>query len=141
MNRTMLKSKIHRATITGADLTYEGSISVDPVLIEAACLLPYERVEIYNCNNGARLATYVIPGKPGEMCINGAAARLAQPGDIVIIASYIELENEKCFDHRPVVVHVDSKNKEVKYTDISPLRIQIDQEKIWPEREDFVAQS
>ncbi len=141
MNRTMLKSKIHRATVTGSELTYEGSISIDPVLCEAACLLPYERVEIYNCNNGARLATYVIHGKPGEICINGAAARLAQTGDVIIIASYVEVENEKCFDHKPVVVHVDSNNKERKFSGISPLRIKLDQETIWPERDAFFVES
>ncbi len=111
MKITMLKSKIHRATVTGADLTYEGSISIDPKLVDAARLVPFERVEIYNCNNGERFATYVILGKPGEICLNGAAARLVQKGDLVIIASYAEFEREEIANHKPALVHVDAKNK------------------------------
>src|SRR5947199_9630606 len=95
MRRTLLKSKIHRATVTGADLHYEGSISIDARLCEKANLLPYERVEIYDCHNGNRLATYVIYGKEGEICLNGAAARLVQKGDVVIIASYAEFEEDE----------------------------------------------
>jgi aspartate 1-decarboxylase len=111
MKITMLKSKIHRAAVTGADLTYEGSISIDPKLVDAARLVPFERVEIYNCNNGERFATYVILGKPGEICLNGAAARLVQKGDLVIIASYAEFEREEIASHKPSLVHVDAKNK------------------------------
>jgi aspartate 1-decarboxylase len=111
MNRTMLKSKIHRATVTGADLDYEGSISIDPKLCDAAQLLPYERVEIYNCNNGNRFATYVIYGKPGEICLNGAAARLVHRGDIVIIASYANYEDQECVTHKPTCVFVDGRNE------------------------------
>ena len=86
MRLSFLKSKIHRAVVTDARLDYEGSISIDPRLCEAARLHPFERVEIYNCNNGARIATYVIHGQPGEICLNGAAARHAQTGDRIIIA-------------------------------------------------------
>jgi aspartate 1-decarboxylase len=111
MRITMLKSKIHRATVTGADLTYEGSISIDPKLCDAARLIPFEKVEIYNCNSGARFATYVILGKPGEICLNGAAARLVQKGDLVIIASYAEFELQEAAAHQPSLVHVDARNK------------------------------
>ncbi len=111
MRLTLLKSKIHRATVTDADLNYEGSISIDPALSEAAHFLPFERVDIYNCNNGERFSTYVIPGKPGEICLNGAAARLVHRGDIVIIASYADMEFEEAAKHQPTVVLVDEKNK------------------------------
>jgi len=110
MRLTMLKSKIHRATVTDADLNYEGSISIDPVLCEAARLIPFERVEIYNCNNGERFATYVIKGKPGEICLNGAAARKVHRGDLVIIASYADLDQAEAFEHKPQLVMVDEKN-------------------------------
>ncbi|MFA6092995.1 MAG: aspartate 1-decarboxylase [Elusimicrobiota bacterium] len=108
---TLLKSKIHRATVTGADLDYEGSISIDPALCDAAGLLEFERVEIYDCNNGARLATYVLRGKPGEVCLNGAAARLVHPGDPVIIASYVEMTPQEAASHKPTVVLVDRQNR------------------------------
>jgi aspartate 1-decarboxylase len=111
MRITMLKSKIHRATVTDADLNYEGSISIDPTLCEAARLIPFERVEIYNCNNGERFATYVIHGKPGEICLNGAAARRVHKGDLVIIASYAELEQAEAFEHKPQLVMVDPQNQ------------------------------
>ncbi|MDH3525773.1 MAG: aspartate 1-decarboxylase, partial [Acidobacteriota bacterium] len=111
MRLTFLKSKIHRATVTGADLGYEGSISIDPALCAAADLSPFERVEVYNCDNGARLATYVIPGGDGEICLNGAAARHAHPGDRVIICSYAELEAREVEAHRPRLVHVDDANR------------------------------
>ena len=100
MKLTFLKCKIHRAVVTDANLDYEGSISIDPRLCEAAGLHTFERVEIYNCNNGARIATYVIHGKPGEICLNGAAARHAQVGDRVIIACYAELEPGEVAAHR-----------------------------------------
>lgn len=106
----MLKSKIHRATVTDADLNYEGSISIDPALCEAARLHLFERVEIYNCNNGARFATYVIHGKPGEICLNGAAARHVHVGDIVIIACYCEVEESEAPTHKPRLVMVDADN-------------------------------
>lgn len=111
MKRTMLKSKIHRATVTDADLNYEGSVSIDPALVDAARLCPYERVEIYNVNNGERFATYVILGKPGEICLNGAAARKVHKGDIVIIASYADYDDAECVGHKPHCVYVDSLNK------------------------------
>ena len=111
MKMQFLKSKIHRATVTEADLTYEGSISIDPKLISLSGLHVHERVEIYNCNNGERFATYVISGNPGQICLNGAAARLVQKGDIVIIASYCELEALEVASHKPKVVFVDGKNR------------------------------
>lgn len=111
MRLTMLKSKLHRAVVTDADLEYEGSISIDPKLSEAAHFHKFEKVEIYNCNNGARFSTYVIEGKEGEICLNGAAARHAHKGDVVIICAYCEIENEKAFEHKPVVVLLEKKNE------------------------------
>jgi aspartate 1-decarboxylase len=113
MKRTMLKSKIHRATVTGADLHYEGSVSLDPALMEAADLLPHERVEIYNIQNGERFATYAIPGRrgSGEVVINGAAAHKASTGHLVILASYAEYEEEEARRHLPRVVRVDAANR------------------------------
>ena len=107
----LMKSKIHRATVTDADLTYEGSISLGPELIEAAQFYLNEKVDIYNCNNGNRFSTYVIKGRPGEVTLNGAAARLVQKGDLVIIVSYAHVEREIAANHKPVVVFVDEKNK------------------------------
>ena len=111
MELSMLKCKIHRATVTDADLNYEGSISVDPALCDAAGLYEFERVDIYNCNNGARFSTYVIYGKPGEICLNGAAARHVCKGDIVIIAAYVGVKESEVKSHRPNLVFVDEKNK------------------------------
>jgi aspartate 1-decarboxylase len=111
MKRTLLKSKIHRATVTDANLNYAGSISLGPEFLEAADLLEFEQVDIYNCNNGERFHTYVILGKPGEVCLNGAAARLVQPGDIVIIANYAEYAEEEARAHKPLLVYVDGKNR------------------------------
>ncbi len=108
---TMMKCKIHRATVTDANLSYEGSISIDPKLIKAAGLFINERVDILNCNNGARLSTYVIEGKKGEVCLNGAAARHAQKGDLVIIVAYCGMPDEKASKHKPNVVFVDGKNR------------------------------
>ena len=110
MRITMLKSKIHRATVTDANLNYEGSVSIDPALCEAAHLIPFERVEIYNCNNGERFATYVIHGKSGEICLNGAAARMVHKGDLVIIAAYADFEQTEAFEYRPQLVMVDAGN-------------------------------
>ncbi len=107
----MLKSKIHRATVTNADLTYEGSISICPELIIASKFLLNEKVDIYNCNNGARFSTYVIKGKKGEICLNGAAARHVQKDDIVIIVSYCLLDSKEADSHKPNVVFVNKKNK------------------------------
>jgi len=111
MNISMLRTKIHRATVTGADLAYEGSVSVCPDLIKASGLLINERVDIYNCNNGARFSTYVIKGKKGEICLNGAAARHVQKGDLVIICSYCGLQFDEAKKFEPTVVFVDSKNR------------------------------
>lgn len=111
MNVSMLRTKIHRATVTGADLDYEGSVSICPDLIKASGLLINERVDIYNCNNGARFSTYVIRGKKGEICLNGAAARHVQRGDLVIICSYCGFSFEEAKKHEPQVVFVDAKNR------------------------------
>lgn len=111
MELTMLKCKIHRAVVTDADLNYEGSISIDPVLCEAAHLHQFERVDVYNCNNGARFSTYVIHGKSGEICLNGAAARHVCKGDIVIVAAYVSVKDNEVADHKPSLVFVDEKNK------------------------------
>ncbi len=111
MNLTLLKCKIHRATVTEADLNYEGSISIDPKLVEAAGLREFEKVEIYNCNNGNRFATYVILGKDGEICLNGAAARMVHRGDLVIIAAYASMTEQEAAVHKPNLVFVDAKNK------------------------------
>ncbi len=112
MRLTLLKSKLHRATVTGADLNYEGSIALGPDLRRAAGLLTFERVEIYNVNNGERFATYVIAGRRrGEVTLNGAAARLVQPGDEVIIAAYAEFEPAEAARHEPTVVLLDRRNR------------------------------
>ena len=112
MLRTMMKSKIHRATVTEADLHYQGSITLDPLLMEAADLLHFERVEIYNVTNGERFATYAIPGRrgAGEVILNGAAAHKARRGDLVIVASYAAYEDEAARAHRPALVFVDAAN-------------------------------
>lgn len=111
----MLKSKIHRATVTDADLEYVGSMTLDPNLIEAAGLLVHEKVEIYNITGGERLATYVIEGQrgAGEVVLNGAAAHKASAGDLVIICSYAEYEADELADHEPTVVFVDARNRVV----------------------------
>lgn len=110
MMLTMMKSKIHRATVTDADLTYEGSITIDRNLMEMADLLHNEKVDIYNCNNGARFSTYVIPGGEGEICLNGAAARHVHRGDIVIIVSYAGMDREEALNFQQKVIMVDEKN-------------------------------
>jgi aspartate 1-decarboxylase len=112
MLRTFLKSKIHRATVTEANLDYEGSITIDGLLADAADLLPNERVEIYDVTNGSRLATYMIRGEPGSgvIAINGAAAHLVKPGDLVIIASYAQMTTEEGRDYQPRVCFVDREN-------------------------------
>jgi aspartate 1-decarboxylase len=110
----MLKSKIHRATVTEANLEYEGSVTIDSDLLEAADLLPYEQVQIYDCTNGSRLTTYAIPGEPGsgEICINGAAAHLIKPGDTVIIASYVQVDDAECRGWQARRVFVDHANRQ-----------------------------
>jgi aspartate 1-decarboxylase len=113
MFRTMCKSKIHRATVTGADLNYIGSITIDPVLMEAADLLEYEQVAVVNVNNGARFETYVIPGERGrgEICLNGAAARMVHPGDKVIVISYAQYDEAEMETYRPQFIFVDEQNR------------------------------
>lgn len=115
MRVTMLKCKLHRATVTDADLNYEGSVSIDTNLIEQAGLLINEKVEIYNINNGERFATYVIPGNKGQICLNGAAARLVHRGDKVIIAAYCDMELDEARKHTPKVLLLGEQN-EVKGT-------------------------
>ena len=110
MQINMLKSKIHRATVTEANLNYEGSISIDPKLYDAANMMPWEKVEIYNCNNGARFSTYIIPGKEGQIGLNGAAARMVHVGDLVIIASYAQFEVNEASLHQPKAIFVDDDN-------------------------------
>jgi aspartate 1-decarboxylase len=109
----MLKSKIHRARVTEGNIAYEGSITIDKKLMEAADIAPYEQVHILNINNGARFHTYAIEGQAdsGVICLNGAAARLVARGDIVIILTYHELEEEQCHDYHPRLVYVDEKNR------------------------------
>src|SRR4051794_29285347 len=116
MVRTMCKSKIHRATVTGADLNYVGSITIDPVLMEAADLLEFEQVAVVNVNNGARFETYVIPGVPGdgEICLNGAAARLAHPGDKAIVISYAQYDQAEVWTYRPVFNFGDEPNRIIR---------------------------
>ncbi len=114
MNVSMLKGKIHRATVTESDLSYEGSISIDSQLIKEAGFFLHEKVDIYNCNNGARFSTYVIEGQSGQICLNGAAARHVQKGDLVIIVAYCTMPAEQARDHRPTVVFVDEKNRVAK---------------------------
>ena len=113
MMRTMCKSKIHRATVTGADLNYVGSITIDPVLMEAADLMEFEQVQVVDINNGARFETYVIAGTPGagEICLNGAAARLVQPGDRVIVMSYAQFDEAELEGFHPLFVFVDDENR------------------------------
>jgi len=115
MNVTVLKSKIHRATLTGADLNYEGSITIDKDLMTAAEILPYELVHIVNINNGQRFETYAIEGPAGggSICLNGAAARMGQPGDLIIILSYCSMPRAEATRAKPTVVKVDSKNKRI----------------------------
>ena len=108
--RVMLKSKIHRARVTQLDVNYEGSITIDRRLMEEADILPYEQVQVLNVNNGARFSTYAIEGGSGEICLNGAAARLAVKGDIVIILAYCHAEDSEARNIVPSLVYVDDKN-------------------------------
>jgi aspartate 1-decarboxylase len=112
MTRKMLKSKIHRATVTGADIEYEGSITIDSELLAAADILPYEAVDIWNVTYGTRFQTYAIEGQPGSgtICINGAAARLVSKGDKVIIASWLDIPSEQAASYEPKLVFVDDSN-------------------------------
>lgn len=123
MQRTILKSKIHRITITGADLHYEGSLTLDEALMEAANLVPFEKIEVYNVNNGQRFSTYVIPGERygGECILNGAAARLGHYGDIIIIASYVNISDEELKDFKINLVYMDENNNVKEHKQVSPL--------------------
>ncbi len=113
MRRTFFKSKIHRATVTHADLDYEGSVTIDEDLLEAAGIWEYEAVHVWNITRGTRLQTYAIKGERGSgvICINGAAAHLNRPGDLVILATFAELEESEARAHEPTVVLVDRSNK------------------------------
>ena len=115
MRIEMLKAKIHRATVTGADLTYTGSVSIDPAFCEAVGLREFGKVDVLDINNGARLTTSVILGAPGEVCLNGAAARLVQKGDHVIICAYAQFEEDELEGFRPSVVLVDDENRITEY--------------------------
>ncbi|NLB17735.1 MAG: aspartate 1-decarboxylase [Syntrophomonadaceae bacterium] len=121
MYRTMFKSKIHRAIVTQANLNYMGSITIDAALMEAADILPNEKVQVVNNNNGARFETYVIEGArdSGTICLNGAAARLVQPGDSVILITYAVMSNEECRNYKPTLVFVDEKNRIVECKKVS----------------------
>lgn len=112
--RIMLKSKIHRARVTETNVDYEGSITIDRKLMEEADILPYEQVQVLNINNGARFATYAIEGESGEICLNGAAARLVAKGDTTIILSYCSVEDEEARNFIPKLVYVDAKNAVIK---------------------------
>jgi aspartate 1-decarboxylase len=121
--RTMLKSKIHRARVTQVDLDYEGSITIDRSLMEASDILPFERVEVLNINNGARFSTYAIEGEAnsGMIGINGAAARLVMKGDIVIILSYCQVREDEATGMTPIVIHVDAENRITESSPSVPL--------------------
>ena len=116
MERILLKSKLHRATVTDADLHYEGSVTIDADLMEAANILPHEQVQVLNVNNGERFDTYAIRGPRGSgmVCLNGPAARLAQVGDMVIILTYAWMEREELERHTPKVVLVDERNRPLR---------------------------
>jgi len=115
MKLSMFKSKIHRATVTHADLAYEGSVTIDADLLDAAGILPYEAVHIWNATQGTRLMTYALEGPRGSgaICVNGAAAHLNQPGDLVILATFAEMTPEEARAHKPIVVRVDSHNRKL----------------------------
>lgn len=111
MMRTMLKSKLHRLTVTETDINYEGSITIDISLIRAADILPGERVQVVNLDNGERFETYVIEGGSGVVCLNGAAARLASPGDKIIAIAYATVDESEVKNIKPKIVLVDERNK------------------------------
>ncbi|HEX5032477.1 MAG TPA: aspartate 1-decarboxylase [Candidatus Eisenbacteria bacterium] len=113
MRLTVFKSKLHRVRVTEADLNYEGSVTIDADLMDAAQILPWEQVNVLNVNNGERFDTYAIRGPRGSgvVCLNGPAARLAHVGDLVIILTYAQMEREELLRHTPIVVHVDENNR------------------------------
>jgi aspartate 1-decarboxylase len=114
MQRVMMKSKIHRATVTATDLHYEGSLTIDADLLDAADILPNEQIHVWDVTNGTRLVTYALSGErgSGEVQVNGAGAHLIKPGDVVIIATYATLDDREARRHEPVVVFVDAKNRQ-----------------------------
>ncbi|UTR09655.1 aspartate 1-decarboxylase [Evansella sp. LMS18] len=122
MFREMMSGKLHRATVTEANLNYVGSITIDEDLMESVGVLANEKVQVVNNNNGARLETYVIPGSRGSrtICLNGAAARLVQPGDTVIIISYKWVKEEECFSHQPKVAILNEKNEIIEMMHTEP---------------------
>ena len=117
--RTMMKSKIHRATVTDANINYEGSITIDRDLMDAADMVEYEQVHVLNVNNGARFTTYIIEGErgSGQTCLNGAAARLAVKGDLVILITYTQVADEELKNYKPAIVHVDENNVQTNKLD------------------------
>lgn len=127
MFRTMMKAKIHRARVTEANLNYVGSITIDQDIIDKVGILPHEKVQIVNNNNGARLETYVIPGERGTgvVCLNGAAARLVQPGDTIIIVTYALLSNEELTTFKPKVALMNENNKVEQVIEQEPLLTEI----------------
>jgi aspartate 1-decarboxylase len=123
MRRRMMKSKIHRATVTDANLDYVGSISLDPELMRLSDILEYEQVTVVDIDNGARFETYAIIGGPGEVCLNGAAARLVHRGDKIIVITYADYETAELADYTPTIVHVDAANAAIDITtSVSPGR-------------------
>ncbi len=129
MRRRMMKSKIHRATVTDADLNYVGSISLDPALMRLADILEWEQVTVLDIDNGARFETYAIVGGPGEVCLNGAAARLVQRGDKVIVLTYADYDDEELDGFAPLVVHVDRSNNAI---DEASARLGVELESLSP---------
>lgn len=123
MRRTVLKSKIHRATVTAADLHYEGSLSIDRDLMDAADILPFEQLHVWDVTNGARLVTYAIPGERGSgtIQINGGGAHHVRPGDVVILATFTELRTKDAKKYDPTVVFVDSQNRQKPAADVVPM--------------------
>jgi aspartate 1-decarboxylase len=113
MRLSLLKAKIHRATVTEADLNYEGSLTIDRTLLEASGILPYELIHVWDVTRGTRLITYAMVGEPnsGMICVNGAGAHLVHPGDLVIVASFAEMAEDEARKHKPTVIHVDEKNR------------------------------
>lgn len=113
MRLSMLKAKIHRATVTEADLNYEGSLTIDQTLLEASGILPYELIHVWDVTRGTRLITYAMVGEPdsGIICVNGAGAHLVHPGDLVIVASFADMDEAEARSYKPVIVHVDEKNR------------------------------
>ena len=113
MRRTLLKAKIHRATVTESNVDYEGSLTIDASLLEASGILPWELIHVWDVTRGTRLITYAMVGEPncGVICVNGAGAHLVHPGDLVIIAAFAEMEEHEARAHKPTLIHVDAKNR------------------------------